>query len=582
MQKDIPDLAKWSDTGQQQLAVPSAPVVVSTPSTNLSTRKVSMPNLTVAGRLGIGFSIIIALIITIAGIGISRLSLLDNNTRSIETQVEMVGLSTSIITKTNQIAIALRNMMLAENRDDLARQKQAVLDNRASILKDVEKLWPLVTDPRAREILERAKAQRANYIAGQDKLMAVIEAGSHEEARRYLNNELRPILLQYQTALKDFNAYQEGQVAVAVVDAHDHYSSARNLTIAIVGAGLIISIGLALWVIRSVTGPLGGEPAAAQAVIERIAEGDLTASIPVRRNDESSLMAATHKMQSSLRRMLADLHRNAEGVAQSAQEMASASHQVASATALQSEAASSTAAAVEQMTVSINHVSYSARQAHTVTTQTGELSNAGNQAIEHTVAEMQRISATVHDASNTIREMGESSQRISGIVGVIKDVADQTNLLALNAAIEAARAGEAGRGFAVVADEVRKLAERTAKATTEISEMVAAVQGNAHQAVSTMAETVARVEDGVNLARESSRSMLSINEGAREVMQTVTDISNALSEQGAASNEIAANVENIAQRSEENSIAVRLVAETAGRLQKLAAESHQAVALFRI
>jgi methyl-accepting chemotaxis protein len=178
--------------------------------------------------------------------------------------------------------------------------------------------------------------------------------------------------------------------------------------------------------------------------------------------------------------------------------------------------------------------------------------------------------------------MGESSQRISGIVGVIKDVADQTNLLALNAAIEAARAGEAGRGFAVVADEVRKLAERTAKATTEISEMVAAVQDNAHQAVSTMAETVSRVEEGVNLARESSQSMLSINEGARQVMQTVTDISNALSEQGAASNEIAANVENIAQRSEENSIAVRLVAETAGRLQKLAAESHQAVAVFRI
>ena len=541
-----------------------------------------MPNLTVAGRLGIGFSVIIALIITIAGIGISRLALLDNNTRTIETQVEMVGLSTSIITKTNQIAIALRNMMLAENRDDLARQKQAVLDNRASILKDVEKLWPLVTDPRAREILERAKAQRANYIAGQEKLMAIIEAGSHEEARRYLNSELRPILLQYQTALKDFNAYQDSLVAAAVVDAHEHYSSARNLTIGIVGAGLFISIGLALWVIRSVTGPLGGEPAAAQAVIERIAEGDLTASIPVRPNDKHSLMAATHKMQSSLRRMLADLHRNAEGVAHSAQEMASASHQVASATALQSEAASSTAAAVEQMTVSINHVSDSARQAHTVITQTGELSNAGNRAIEHTVAEMQRISATVHDASNTIREMGESSQRISGIVGVIKDVADQTNLLALNAAIEAARAGEAGRGFAVVADEVRKLAERTAKATTEISEMVAAVQDNAHQAVSTMAETVSRVEEGVNLARESSQSMLSINEGARQVMQTVTDISNALTEQGAASNEIAANVENIAQRSEENSIAVRLVAETAGRLQKLAAESHQAVAVFRI
>ncbi|MDE2440831.1 MAG: methyl-accepting chemotaxis protein [Betaproteobacteria bacterium] len=541
-----------------------------------------MPNITVAGRLGIGFSIVIALVLTVAGIGISRLAQLDANTRIIESQVEMVGLSNGIISKTNQIAIALRNMMLAENRDDLTRQKQVVLDNRVSILKDIEKLWPLVTDAHAREILDHAKAQRARYIEGQEKLIAIIEAGAAEEARRYLNSELRPILLQYQTALKDFNSYQDGLVAEAVVQAHERYSNARNLTILIVFSALVVSIGLSLWVIRSVTGPLGGEPAAAQAVLERIAEGDLTAHIPVRNNDAHSLMAATHKMQTSLRRMLTELRRNSEGVANSAQEMAAASHQVASATALQSEAASSMAAAVEEMTVSINHVSDSARQAHAVTTETGELSNAGNLAIEHTVAEMQRISATVHEASNTIREMGESSQRISGIVSVIKDVADQTNLLALNAAIEAARAGEAGRGFAVVADEVRKLAERTAKATTEISEMVAAVQDNAQLAVSTMADSVARVEDGVNLARKSSHSMLSINDGARQVMQTVTDISNALREQGMASNEIAANVENIAQRSEENSIAVRSVAETAGRLQKLAAESHQAVALFRI
>jgi len=195
---------------------------------------------------------------------------------------------------------------------------------------------------------------------------------------------------------------------------------------------------------------------------------------------------------------------------------------------------------------------------------------------------MQRISATVHQASGTIRAMGDSSQRISSIVGVIKDVADQTNLLALNAAIEAARAGEAGRGFAVVADEVRKLAERTAKATTEISDMVSTVQGNAEQAVSTMDETVARVAEGVSLARKTSESMLSINHGAQQVMDTVTDISNALREQGVASNEIAVNVENIARRSEENSSAVRAVAETALHLEKLAADTRQAVSRFRI
>ncbi len=541
-----------------------------------------MKNLSIAARLIIGFSFVIALLVTIAVIGISRLALLDNNTRTIETQVQMMSLSSDIIGKTNQIAIALRDMMLAETDDDLNRQTQIILDRRASILKDIEQLWPLVTDPRAREILERAKAQRTRYIEGQEKLVALIKSGSPEASRRFLNTELRPILLQYQEALGEFNTYQKELVAAAGTEAHEQHKNARNLSIGIVVVALAVSALMALWVIRSVTGPLGGEPAAALAVIERIAEGDLTATIPVRDQDTHSLMAATRKMQTNLRQMLDELRRNADGVANAAHEMATTSQQVASASALQSEAAASMAAAVEEMTVSINHVSDSAHHAHSVTTQTGVLSNAGNLAIDDTVAEMQRISATVHQASGTIRAMGDSSQRISSIVGVIKDVADQTNLLALNAAIEAARAGEAGRGFAVVADEVRKLAERTAKATTEISDMVTTAQGNAEQAVSTMDETVARVAEGVSLARKTSESMLSINQGAQQVMDTVTDISNALREQGVASNEIAVNVENIARRSEENSSAVRAVAETALHLEKLAADTRQAVSRFRI
>ena len=541
-----------------------------------------MKNLSIAARLGIGFSVVIAFLVTIAVIGISRLALLDSNTRTIETQVQMMSLSNDIVSKTNQIAIALRNMMLAETDDDQNRQTQIILDRRASILKDIEQLWPLVTDPRAREILERAKTQRARYIDGQEKLVALIKSGAPEASRRFLNTELRPILLQYQDALGEFNTYQKELVAAAVIKAHEQHENARNLSIGIVIVALAVSALMALWVIRSVTGPLGGEPAAALAVIERIAEGDLTATIPVRDQDTHSLMAATRKMQNSLRQMLDELRRNADGVANAAHEMATTSQQVAGASALQSEAAASMAAAVEEMTVSVNHVSDSAHHAHSVTTQTGALSNAGNQAIDDTVAEMQRISATVHQASGTIRAMGDSSQRISSIVGVIKDVADQTNLLALNAAIEAARAGEAGRGFAVVADEVRKLAERTAKATTEISDMVSTVQGNAEQAVSTMDETVARVAEGVSLARKTSESMLSINHGAQQVMDTVTDISNALREQGVASNEIAVNVENIARRSEENSSAVRAVAETALHLEKLAADTRQAVSRFHI
>ncbi|MDX9707276.1 MAG: methyl-accepting chemotaxis protein [Azospira sp.] len=542
----------------------------------------SMKNLTVAARLGIGFSIVIALLMAVAVIGISRLALLDDNTQAIEKQVEMMALSNDILHKTNLIAISLRSMMLAEDRQDIQKQKSVVLDNRAVILKDVERLWPLVTDAEARRILERAKAERGRYIEGQDRLISLIEGSGAEESRRFLNTELRPVLLRYQGALEEFNRYQNARVVEAGHLADAHYHNARTLSLIVVALALAISVVLALWVIRSVTGPLGGEPSAAREVIERIAGGDLTGTIPLRAGDEKSLMAATHRMQANLRRMLGELRDNADGVAAAAQEMASTASQVAAATSRQAEAASSMAAAVEEMTVSIGHVSDSAREAHAVTTETGELSQQGNRAIDETVTEIQRISSTVGEASQAIRQMGESSERISSIVSVIKEVAEQTNLLALNAAIEAARAGEQGRGFAVVADEVRKLAERTTKATAEIADMVVAVQTRAHQAVSTMDQTVERVEGGVTMARRSSDAILRINEGAERVIGTVTDISSALREQSTVSNDIAGNVESIAQMSEENSAAVHSAADTARRLEQLAAETRQAVARFRI
>ncbi len=358
------------------------------------------------------------------------------------------------------------------------------------------------------------------------------------------------------------------------------YAGMRNTSIGLILLGLIAGFGIATWTIRTaVQGPL----AQTQTVAGEIARGNLGIAIPTDRKDEMGrLLKSLAGMRDGLRTMVVELKTNAEGVASEAAQLASTSTQLAGATEHQAESASAMAAAVEQMTVSINHVSDSAREAHSISMDTNERSNAGNTMIRDTLVEMDKISHTVNDAAETIRAMGESSQKVSSIVQMIREVAEQTNLLALNAAIEAARAGEQGRGFAVVADEVRKLAERTAQATTDIYTMIGEVQTNAKSAVAIMERAVERVDGGAKLARQTGETMNTIGDSARQVVNVVNEISSALKEQSTASNDIATNVERIAQMSEENHSATRMAADSAHRLEELAASTRQAVSIFKL
>lgn len=411
-------------------------------------------------------------------------------------------------------------------------------------------------------------------------LKALLREERIDDIARFAASELYPAI---DPVSESFSKLATVQLDVAKKEfelAQRTYANLRNLGVLLVVLGIAGGFGMAVWVIRSsVLFPL----VQAQQFASQIAAGNLTVRLTQTRGDEIGLVLSEFAaMQESLRRTVAGLKQNAEGVAGASQELSAASVEVANATSRQSDAASSMAAAVEELTVSISHVADSAREAHSITARTGELSESGNGVIQDTVGEMKRISQTVGEAATSIQAMGESSQRISGIVQVIKEVAEQTNLLALNAAIEAARAGEQGRGFAVVADEVRKLAERTAQATTEISGMIGAVQENAVAAVATMQEAVSRVETGVDLAQRACDSMADIRDGAKRVVASVNDISNALKEQSIASNDIAASVERIAQMSEGSSAATRDTANTARRLEDLAASMRGAVAAFQL
>ena len=325
-----------------------------------------------------------------------------------------------------------------------------------------------------------------------------------------------------------------------------------------------------LTVYRRIIAALGGEPAVASEVVKQVAAGDLSVEIPVANTDSTSLLAAMKVMQSNLQKLIGEIQTNADMVTSAAKKMTIAAENVAGSSQQQSASSLEIAAAMEQSTVSINLMSDSANRAQTISGDSELLMNETSGVVSEAVNRIAKIATVVEQASQTVRTLGQESENISKIVLVIKEVADQTNLLALNAAIEAARAGEQGRGFAVVADEVRKLAERTTQSTQEITTMISSMQSSARDAVTCIEDAVANVNEGVILTKRVGESVSRLGASSHEVKEVIIDVSSALREQNAASNEIARNVEQIAQTGERNSGAVGAVAKAATELQQLA------------
>ena len=338
--------------------------------------------------------------------------------------------------------------------------------------------------------------------------------------------------------------------------------------------------GIMMMVIRRITRSLN-ELENAMSQIQT--SNDLSRRVVVTAGDEiGQISHSFNQLIHSFQEIIQHVISNSRGVMQAAGKLSESSRRVADSSQSQNDATTSMAAAVEEVTTSIDHVADSSQETHNIARKSGELSVQGGEVVQAAAKEMGKIADSVNQSSQFIRQLGEHSNQISAIVNVIKEIADQTNLLALNAAIEAARAGEQGRGFAVVADEVRKLAERTARSTEEITAMIGSIQSGTQHAVDSMHEGSTRVTEGVTMANRAGDSMSQIKEGADQVISAVSDISSALREQSAASNQVAQEVERIARMTEENSVAANEIAGEAQQLESLASALESAVSRFKV
>jgi aerotaxis receptor len=316
---------------------------------------------------------------------------------------------------------------------------------------------------------------------------------------------------------------------------------------------------------------------------ESIAAGDLASPLPPATKDElGDLNAAISVMRNNLHELIASVSDGIHDLNRTSGDVSVAARNSSKVSEMQSESASGMAAAMQQLSVSIDQVSEHANDAHRVSQTSSIQAVEGGRVIHSAATEMENIASSVNNVAEKLHGLETYSQQISGIANAIREIAEQTNLLALNAAIEAARAGEQGRGFAVVADEVRKLAERTASATTEISEMIVKVQNGTQEAVKEMEVSVSRVNEGVILARQAGDSVSSIRDAAQHAAHDVDYIRNAIQEQSIAARDVAQRIEQIAQGTEENTIASLQTARSAGQMAELSNQLDELASRFKI
>lgn len=537
-------------------------------------------NMTIGTRLGTGFGVLVLALSAICILGVTGTTRIGSTADRIINEdwqrahaahdLENAAYATFIV--------ALQSLQKTE-QTPLTTLQQRVKEERESMDKAVAELNKLAETDAEKAALGKIAGELKGYMTGLGQVMEHAETGKVVQGEAAVHQVLSPRFGALNTEIRKLVESNEKHVHESFDNQLSVIGAARNTMIVLGVLATIVGVIFAWWVTHSLTGPL----ADALGVARRIAAGRLDQAIEVKGKDEvGQLMHALSEMQSDLRGMISEVAHGASDLSGSASRFSGAASESISRVHVHSETTSATAAAVEQMTVSIGQVAEHAQEAAAIAGRSSDLAAEGEAIVRAASSEMNSIADSVQHGSRLVETLNMRSGQISSIVKVIKDIADQTNLLALNAAIEAARAGEQGRGFAVVADEVRKLAERTGTATSEISGMIDAIQQETSTVVETMQAGGDKVVHGVKLADDAAAALEKIKAQAMETVESVNAIAAATREQQAASTDIARNVERIAQMTEDNGRSASETAESARHLDELASNLQGRVARFTL
>ncbi|MED4354659.1 methyl-accepting chemotaxis protein [Schinkia azotoformans] len=412
--------------------------------------------------------------------------------------------------------------------------------------------------PQVEDLLKEIQTER-------EQLFSIIDNGNTEEAHEIFESRLAQPINELNVMLQELADYNAKAADELQNEINSQETTTTIFMTVIIVLAAVLSILLGMVISRIITNPIKG----LVGEMAKAGEGDLTVHIDYTSKDEIGVLVTSfNQMISNMNRAIAEVTENATSLAASAEEISASTEEIASGSAQQAQDTNTSMDMVTEMTNAIQAVSENAQNAASLADQTVGAAEQGGLVLNDTIVGMEQISTSIHDLADKSVQIGE-------IIEVIDDIAEQTNLLALNAAIEAARAGEAGKGFAVVADEVRKLAERSSKATKEISELITIIQENTKRSVDSVAIGNQRVEkagstfkDIVKLVKDSSAK--------------VTEIAAASEEEAAQAQEVLLSVQNIASVTEETAAGIEETASTATDLAGMAEALSQLALRFKI
>ena len=531
-----------------------------------------MNNLRIGTRLGLAFGSMVVLMAVVAALAYLQ-------TSKINEQVEKLTNSNSPkVMATYEVQRSLLNILRsvalvvgiadenfrARELSYIDQQQKAYHDN-LSILEKLE------TSEKGKALIERLHGTIKTMLEVDNRVIGYVTARNQQNAELAMRNELPALVASLAAVTEDLLSLQKQNAATRAQNAAQAYLTAKIVMPGVLLVSSLLAIALAMLIARSIIAPLRTMSAMLQDIAQ--GEGDLSKRLAAGSKDELGEVTGWFNC------FLDKLHGTVSQIAASSVRVATASSQLNGtaaqiATGAEEVVAQTTtvATASEEMAATSNEISQNCQFAAEGSQQANQAALAGARVVKETICVMESIAEKVKSSASTVEGLGSSVEQIGEIVGTIEDIADQTNLLALNAAIEAARAGEQGRGFAVVADEVRALADRTTKATREIGGMIKAIQNGAKEAVEAMDGGVKEVELGSEKAAMSGEALEQILEQINSVTSQIHQVATAAEEQTATTAEMSGNMQQITEVLHASS---RGASETAAASSDLSRESQQ-------